>query len=250
MKNTLSRTPGRATVWAAAVLVGLLLWCPVKAGEPGPDAETRRDFVDTAFAAFLKRVFQEDKLEVLTFEEPCGTSLCMGYGLSRVSRDKLVKFLPQASGGFGYGADVARLTLRGHTDVLSAADVEVVVSPSVRLKPDELTRRASMVLDFFHYVSGLSEQQKGQFSPRLTAEDARVYFLLELTCEFGRQECTAYLLAPPRAAAPGGGLPGDGCVEVRVEPGGCAYSTGLFAGWKRFVVTRKHVCKDPDKPIQ
>lgn len=232
------------------LVVGLLLPTAVLAGGPGPKVEDKERFVDAAFVGLLNKAFPGDSLDLGRFHEPCGRSSCMGYSLSLVERGKLVKILPQLAGGFGYGADVRRLTLTGRTTVLTAADLEVVVSPASRIKPELLAQRAAGLLALFRHVGALSEKQEGQFSPRQTSADARVYYLLSLTCLFDQQECAAAVLAPPKAPVPTAAEPEDTCVEARVEGGGKPYSTGLFAGWQRFKVTWKHVCKVPSKPIQ
>lgn len=233
-------------IWVAS----LLLSAAALAGEPGPGIEAKEGFVDAAFVGLLNKTFSGDSFELGRFHEPCGQSSCMGYSLSLVERGKLVKILPQLAGGFGYGADVRRLTLTGRTTVLTGADLEVVISPAGRLRPELLAQRAAGLLALFRHVGALSEKQDGPFSPRKTADDARVYYLLSLTCRFDQQECAAAVLAPPKAPVPTAAEPDDACVEARVEAGGQPYTTGLFAGWRRFKVTWKHVCKVPSKPIQ
>jgi hypothetical protein len=205
--------------------------------------ETVRD----ALVAWLKVSGTAPELEVPAAVAPCEGRECLMLTLRSVSRENLLRSLPQLLGGFGCGADVLRAELTTRPDNYRAATLVLFVDLGAgQLTVEELSARANVIMRLLRYLNGLGPPLRRALEPARVAADERIYFIRDLTWHSDGSAVSTLL--SPRAAARPEEQP-DECVRIAQVPGGLV-KEGPFAGWRRITLWWNYVCNPPPVPLQ
>ena len=208
-----------------------------------------RHMAERGLAGFLKAQWPDKPPPVLVAEAPCGEGACIHLGLDSVSRDLLMRSLPQLAGGFGTGADVLELEFSSRGRSIAAASLRLLVRSGVKSAPEQLGERAGRLLDFLKTLSALAPAEPVAFSPRTTPPDKAVYFIQSVKWERSGRDLEAFLLSPPETPFPVPSAPTSDCIEGRTSEAGVS-EAAPFAGWKKFRVSWTWVCNGEGKALQ
>lgn len=141
--------------------------------------------------------------EILISELACGTRLCTQFGLSGLSRNRLMARISGLVTGFGYGADIQAFSFASAQTDFSRVDLRVVVLPGApRLTPALLQTQAQRFMALLRSITSLSDSTAKYTSPDQIPSGSRVYLLSALRWEHQGNSGTARLLSPPGAPRP------------------------------------------------